>query len=130
MKTRFWKKLSTVSLASVALSTLLICGGDPSTGLAAEVTSANIGAAIESAKTPADYEALAAYYQGQAKEQEDLAKLHENMLPRFTKFGKPGASVNMASHCKNIIADANKLAAEYSAMAKMYEEMAKGADTN
>lgn len=119
-------KTPTFAVLSTAAFVLLFSAGWPSLAVG-EVTSDSLAAAVESAKTAADYEALAAYYRKQAKEQDARAEMHEKMLPRFREFGKQGATMDLSSHCKRIIEDARKLSDEYEAMAKMYDQMAKDA---
>lgn len=118
----------TFALISTAALALVLAAGWPSSA-AGEITSDNVAEAVESAKTAADYKALAAYYRNEAAQQEAQAKMHEKMLPRFRDFGKPGASTNLSNHCKLIIEDSRKLAGQYEAMAKMYDGMAQEAGT-
>lgn len=126
MRLGFRTKNTTLAALSTVALALLLSAGWPALA-AAEVTSDNLAEAVESAKTAADYEALAAYYHKQAAEQVARAEMHEKMMPRFQRFGRQGT--NLSSHCKLIIADARKLAGQYEAMAKMYEQMAKEAGT-
>ena len=125
MRLGFRTKNPTLAALSTAALALLLSAGWPSLA-AAEITSDNLAEAVESAKTAADYEALAAYYGKLAEEQEARAKVHERMLPRFRDFAK---GQNLSSHCKRIIEDARKLAGQYGAMAKAYEQLAKEAGT-
>ena len=126
MKLGLRMRISTLAVLSTAAFVLLFSAGSPSLAVA-EVTSDNAVQAVESAKTAADYEALAAYYRKLAEEQEARAKTHEKMLPRFKDFGKAGTSTDFSSHCKRIIEDSRKLKGEYEAIAKMYAQMAKDA---
>jgi hypothetical protein len=121
MRLGFRTKIPTLAALSTAALALVLSAGWPSLA-AGEITSDSLAEAVESAKTAADYEALAAYYRKLAEEQEARAKMHEKMLPRFRDFVK---GQNLSSHCKNIIADARKLAGQYEAMAKGYEQLAK-----
>ena len=126
MKLGLRMRISTLAVLSTAAFVLLFSAGSPSLAVT-EVTADNAAEAVGSAKTGADYEALAAYYRKQAAEQEALAKTHEKMLPRFQDFGKAGTRTDMSAHCKRIIEDSRKLKGEYEALAKMYEQMAKDA---
>lgn len=81
-------------------------------------TPADIVQRIETAKTPADHEALVAYYAQEANKARANAALHRNMARSYQSqvaAGRGGAS--MPSHC-------NALAQSFDSQAKQYDEMA------
>ncbi len=87
------------------------------------VTDDNLDQAIASAKTPADHEAIATYYDKEAAENEAKAKLHHSTHHAYETFRmKPP---DMGTHCDALAksyqraADQDKaLAAEHRAMEK------------
>ena len=103
-----------------------------STVLAACTSAPNVPPAellqrAESARTQADYEALAAEYDRQAAAARSIATEHRKMAKSYQAMiaGRGGAS--MPAHC-NAIADKNEgLAKDYDAMAAAFLQMAKQA---
>ncbi len=82
----------------------------------------------EAARTPADYEALAAYYDQQATASRGIAAEHRKMAKSYQGMvagGRGGAS--MPAHCNAIAAKNEGLAKDYEAMAAAYRQMAKQA---
>jgi hypothetical protein len=92
----------------------------------AAVTDNNLDQAITDAKTPADHEAIAAYYEQEATETKKKADLHRGTAESYRKLNiaKP---VGMANMCDGIAAMWDKIAADYSKLAKDHREMAKKA---
>ena len=88
--------------------------------------------AIENAKTAADHEALAAYFDGEAKAARATAERHRRMAALYGKHPMPsGAKGTRASlgrtmppHCDKLVASYEAAAAEYEAMAAAHREMA------
>jgi hypothetical protein len=77
-----------------------------------------------SAKTPADHEAIAAFYEQQALDAKKKADIHRNTAALYRKLNiaKP---VGMAEMCDNIAAMWDKIAADNSKLAKDHQAMAK-----
>ena len=92
----------------------------------AVVTDDNLDQMIASAKTPAEHEAIAAFYEQQATDAKKKAKLHRNTADTYRKLNisKP---VGMAEMCDGIAAMWDKIAADSSRAAEAHREMAKGA---
>ena len=91
-------------------------------------------ALIESAKTPADHEKLAAYYDQTATELEEKAKEHKELAAAYKRMPVSGnpritSPARPISHCENIAADAGKAAAEARSMAEHHRMLAKEAGT-
>ena len=92
----------------------------------AVVTDDNLVQMIASAKTPADHEAIAAYYDREAADAKTKADLHRNSADTYRKL-KIGKPVYMAEMCDSIAAGFDASAADAEKLAKMHREMAKTA---
>ena len=115
---------------SIMVATIVATGlafSSVSTAQAAEVTEAQIAGA----RTPADHEAIAAAYDVQAKEAEDMAAKHQSMAKAYTSIGatgtKGGGTQAMVSHCKRLVTEYRAAAKEYQALATEHRTMAKTA---
>ena len=86
----------------------------------AVVTDDNLSESIANAKTPADHEAIAAYYDKEAASAEAKAALHR----RAASNAKP---VGMANMCNGLAQYWDKVAGEDKDLAKAHRAMAKGA---
>ena len=86
----------------------------------ATVTSENLNQMIAKAKTPADHEAIAAYYDGEAAENEKMVKLHRASENIYTK------TTNVL-HCKALIRSYQQAAEQDKALAAWHRAMAKKA---
>ncbi|HEY6395080.1 MAG TPA: hypothetical protein VIX12_06645 [Candidatus Binataceae bacterium] len=93
-----------------------------------EVTSANLDQMIASAKTPADHEAIAVFYDGEAADAKKNAELHRNTADTYRKL-KISKPVYMAEMCDTIAAGFQKTATDAENLAKAHREMAKSAAT-
>ena len=93
------------------------------TARADTVTDDNAMAMMESAKTPADFEALATYYKGKASQAKAAAQRHKSMQAAIGQgAGKP--PYNWTAHCRRLIRLSQDQAADYTAMAAAYEKLA------
>jgi len=92
------------------------------------VTDNNLNQLISSAKTPADHEAIAAYYDKEAAGAEAKAKLHHETHQNYMRFMRPPW---MAQHCADLANGFDRAAAEDKSLAEGHREMAKkaGAET-
>ena len=90
----------------------------------AVVTDDNLDQMITSAKTPADHDAIASFYQQQAADAKKKADLHRRIAETYRrlKISKP---VYMADMCDGIAAMWDKIAADNSKLAKAHQNMAK-----
>jgi hypothetical protein len=85
---------------------------------------------VQSAKTPADHEAIAAYYDQQAAAAKKKAAEHEKMAATYTGGGTSigkGYPAAMPQHCQALAKSYNDEAAHYAAMAQAHRELAKSA---
>jgi hypothetical protein len=92
----------------------------------AVVTDDNLDQMIASAKTPAEHDTIAAFYEQQAADAKKKADLHRRTAEtyRSLKIPKP---VYMAEMCDGIAAMWDKIAADNSRLAKAHQDMAKNA---
>ncbi len=92
----------------------------------AVVTDAQLDKVITNAKTPADREAIAAYFDQEAADTKKKADLHRRTAETYRnlKIAKP---VYMAQMCDNIAAMWDKIAADQEKLANAHREMAKKA---
>ena len=90
----------------------------------AVVADDNLDQMITAAKTPADHQAIAAFYEEQASDAKKKAALHRRTAEtyRSVKIPKP---VYMAEMCDGIAAMWDKIAADNSKLAKAHKNMAK-----
>jgi ribulose kinase len=89
---------------------------------------ADIAEMISSAKTPADHEAIAGYYEGQAKEARQKAEEHRKMGETYKKGGGAlAAKTHFHEHCEALARSYTAEAKEYEALAAAHRDMAKHA---
>lgn len=89
-------------------------------------TAADIEAMISAAKTPADHEAIAAYYDQEAKTASDKAALHRRMGEDYRKLpGSLSAKTHLYQHCEGLVKIYTSQAKEFTEMAAMHRELAK-----
>lgn len=85
---------------------------------------------IQSAKTRADHEEIAAIYEHQAQADRDAAGNHQRMESLYKGFdstagGRGGGQ--MAVHCKNLAAEYSRAAQDNDALAKWHRQAAADA---
>ncbi len=81
---------------------------------------------IAEAKTPADHEAIAAFYEEQARLVRQRQMQHERMRDSYA--GRyPTKKTVMVTHCNQIIKRHQEMAQDYEALAKLHREMAQAA---
>jgi hypothetical protein len=92
------------------------------------VTTANLAQTITEARTPADHEAIAAFFRQEASDANKTADLHEHWAETYreVKIAKP---VYMAEMCDNLAADFRKTATDANQLAAMHEQIAKPAES-
>lgn len=115
-------------LAALALFlTLMGSAALPRWAAAETITDENVGQMMAAAKTPADQQALVAYFKGQAALAAQKVKYHEAWLADLKKpgtlAGKGGVSA--ASHCDSLIASYKKQQKDYEAMAAIHQNLAE-----
>jgi hypothetical protein len=86
----------------------------------------NIEQMIAEAKTPADHEAIAAYYDKEAKDAHAKHAIHLKMEEDYKKNPALNKS-GFGTHCDILASNYEKAAKEYEALAKLHRDMAKTA---
>jgi hypothetical protein len=95
------------------------------------LTDDQVIALLENAKTPADHERLASYYDEEAQAFDRQAARHKKLAATYRRMPSPGSPKvqprpSMAPHCENIAANAVKDANEARTMAAHHRMLAKG----
>jgi hypothetical protein len=92
----------------------------------AAVTDDNLVQSLANAKTAADQEAIAAYYDEEVADAKKKADLHRNAADTYQKLNiaKPVGMVNM---CKGLVKYWDKVADQAKDLAKAHRAMAKAA---
>ena len=79
---------------------------------------------IETAKTRADHEALAAFYEQEAKTAQAKAEEHKEMSKSYSKIGHLVEKHNILQHCDRLVKNYQDAAKENLALAKLQRELA------
>lgn len=111
-------------LVAAAALALAITAASSSPVLA-QVTEQNVAAKIAAAKTPADHEAIAAFYKSEASAAAAKVKTHEAMAASYKTAGKFGPG--LADHCQTLIREYTAAEKDYTKMAEEHEALAKSA---
>ena len=114
-------------LAGALFLTLGIAGPLPLTR-AVPAHASDIGDKIAAARTAADHEAIAAWYDDQAKEAEQKAAEHKKMGEAYKK--EPGgisSKTHFHEHCEALVKNYTAEAKEYRSLAAAHRQMAKAA---
>ena len=122
------------ALLAVTLFVPSLVGQAPQTArqtAAPQLTEKELIALLENAKTPADHEKLAAYYDAEATDFEAKAAKHKRMAEVYRRMPPPGnprftdTRAGSAGHCDNIAAESAKAGKEARAMADHHKMLAK-----
>ncbi len=111
-------------LWAAILALVIATAWSPGSLSAADITDANVADMVKAAKTPEDHEALAAYFSSKAAQAGEMAKMHESMLGAF-QGGKTTEQSLWKGHCNNLIRSFRNQQADYQAMAKEQQTIAK-----
>ena len=87
----------------------------------------NVEHMIADAKTPADHEAIAAYYDQEAQAAHQKHEEHLQLKASYEKMPHLASKTGLPGHCNTIAANYEKTAKEYEALAKLHRDMAKTA---
>jgi len=101
-------------VGAIAVAAALAVGWAASPVQAGPITDENVAEAVEAAKTPADHQALAAYFTEKAKQARANIAYHQRMSKMFG--GKGHAA--WESHCQSLMKSFEKQAEDYEALAK------------
>jgi len=121
LQSRRWTR----GIIGLSLGLLLIAAGAGRihAQAAGAITDTNVAQRIADAKTPADYEALAAYYRAQAAAEGDQVKLHEAMAKAYGP-GRKGL-LHSKQHCDELVRSSKQQQKVFEEMAAEEEKMAK-----
>jgi len=100
--------------------TVLLGASQPIWAQAGPVTDDTITERIATMKTPADQQAIAAYYQTKADASAAEVKRHEAMIKAYGGHG--GKTMN--KHCELLLSTARQQEVQYKVLAKEHAEMA------
>jgi hypothetical protein len=105
----------------VAALTAALALGSAGTAMAADpITDDNVEAALAAAKTPADHEALAAYFTAKSKAAQAEVGRHERMSHVFGGKAKP----QWEAHCRSLQRTYEEQAKDYAALASEQKAVA------
>lgn len=99
---------------------------------APQLTEKELLALLDTAKTPADHEKLAAYYDAEAMDFEAKAAKHKRLAAAYRRMPAPGnpritdTRASTAGHCDNIAVESEKAGKEARSMAEHHKMLAKG----
>lgn len=118
---------ATFRWAITSASALVLAVASFATIAADEVSQDQLMQMIQSAKTPADHEAIAAIYDKQAAADEASAKMHSRTASLYRGIDPTGGgrgSGQMAIHCKNISDSYTRAAKEHKDLAALHRKAA------
>lgn len=118
---KFPRRIATALLLSVILAG---CASGPI------APPADLLQQIESARTQADHEALAAYYDRRASAARTSAATHRKMATSYQgMIGGGRGAASMPAHCNAIVRSQEAIATEYEGMAEAHRQMGQQAKT-
>ena len=113
--------------AGIAVLAIVVLGSIPFGSAAAEKAMEHMEQMITEAKTPADHDALAAFYEKEAQEARQQQAEHQQMSEAYAKIPVLKTKTGAVAHCNTIAKNYEKIAKEYEALAKLHKDMAKHA---
>jgi hypothetical protein len=123
---RTFAVLSVLSLASVM--TVAAFGQTPSTVKPEQLNKQQLNTLIATAKTPAEHQRIASYYEAQAQDYRGQAQEHESMIAAYKANSSLSTNKNTAStigHCEYFVKTLKDLAVKSHELAQLHEQMAK-----
>jgi predicted secreted protein len=112
------RSIARTMTATIALALLI---GMVPMAASAQVTDDNVVQQLQSAKTPADHQALADYFNAKAEAAAANAAKHESMAG----VSQRGAHDVWREHCSSLVKTYRRQASDYRALAKQQEQLAK-----
>lgn len=107
-------------LLVTAVAAALVVGSASSAVRADAITDSNVEAALAAAKTPADHEALAAYFTAKSNDARGYVAKHQRMSSLFGGKGKTA----WEGHCHSLMRTYEEQAKDYVALAKEQKAVA------
>lgn len=118
---KMWK-----SISAVAVVLVIVALGDLPFSSAAE--GQNMEQMITEAKTPADHEAIAAFYEKEAQAAHQKHAEHKKLAAFYAATpALKSKSGTLFNHCTDAAKKYEEIAKDYEALAKMHREMAMAA---
>jgi hypothetical protein len=105
---------TTLFVTALALLAAVVIGSANSPVRADAITDDNVEAALASAKTASDHQALAAYFTAKSKQAQNNVQKHRSMSGLFGGKG----SQAWDSHCRSLMRTYEEQAKDYAALAK------------
>jgi hypothetical protein len=118
-----WKNIG----AGITILTIVALGFLPFSSARAEKAMEHMEQMITEAKTPADHEALAAFYEKEAQEARQKQAQHQQMSEEYAKIPVLKTKTGAVAHCQAIAKKYEEIAKENEALAQMHKEMATAA---
>jgi sensor histidine kinase regulating citrate/malate metabolism len=120
ISTRTLSLLSVLSLAVV----MTVSGLGLTANAQDKLSKTQLNTLIATAKTPAEHQRIADYYQAQAKNYLAQADEHQAMIAAYKANPSTKHQASAVTHCENFVTSLNDLAAKSQEMAKMHQQMA------
>ena len=112
-------------IAAMFLAFAIVAGG---CATAPEPPPPDVNRLIETARTRADHEQLAAYYESESKRAANAVARHRSMRQYYQYQSiRGGAGPGLVAHCDNLIRSYQQAADEYAAMATAHRQLASQA---
>ncbi len=118
--------LSVVSLALVMTAAAFAQAPKPE-----PLTKQQLNTLIATAKTPAEHQRIASYYELSAQDYKTQAQDHVEMIAAYKANSSLSNSKNQAGtigHCEYFVTTLNQLAAKSEELARMHQQMANDTD--
>jgi hypothetical protein len=120
--------MTSTRTATLGMALLVAIGmGRPTPAIAAETDIVN---QVKTAKSAADHEALATYYEEKAADARKKAQLHRDMASSYTAGGTSsgkGGPILLPQHCEQLARMFDEQASQYADMAATHRELGKEA---
>ncbi len=84
----------------------------------------DLGTAITGAKTPADHEAIASYYDKESAAAKAKAAEHHKLMEAYRNLAGKG-QFKMEEHCQKLAQNYESIATEYTSLAGAHRQMAR-----
>lgn len=120
ISTRTLSLLSVLSLAVV----MTVSGLGLTANAQDKLSKSQLNSLIATAKTPAEHQRIADYYQVQAKDYLAQADEHQGMIAAYKANPSTKHQASAVTHCENFVASFKEMAAKSQEMAKLHQQMA------
>jgi hypothetical protein len=118
----------TTSLLSVLSLAVVMTAFSQTASAADTLSKAQVNTLAATAKTPAEHQRLADYYQAQAQSYLAQADEHKAMIAGYKANPSTKHQASEITHCANLVTSLTDLAAKSAEQAKLHQQMANEAD--